>query len=546
MPTGRSSFTLSPCHLVALSVLILGWLAGVVRAHPVDLGIYERTIDVCLTAEGVTVAYRLELSQQTAVKDLLAVIEGGELARLTRPRDYYEAFTRLYAPILAANLTAQLDGKDLTFTCTRHSHQVLDHLLCDFLFQARWDLRPGRRYEFTFREDNYDREAGLVRLSLGNDPSAPLVRKSEPDEALKGRSATELKPGDEDRMRRASAMFEVVTLPAKGAADAAGGPVALLRPAAGETDAGPKGWFKPESAPPPAEARAAPSVPEPAAPTAWSEDEGLLRLFLDSERGFWMMLLLAAGLGAAHALTPGHGKTLVAAYLVGQRGTVWHALVLGLVTTLTHTGVVLVLALVLWLYFPHDSSAAMRRDVETVLGLVSGLLIVGLGVWLLLRRLSGQADHFHLGGHGPHHHHGHHHHHDHGHADHYHDEHGHAHPLPARAGIWGLIILGTQGGILPCWDAVVLLMVAVAKNLLWLALPLLLAFSAGLAAVLIAIGILVVQARGLAGARWDESRLFKALPVLSAILITAVGLWLCYDTVQTRMAPVPPVIHSSR
>ena len=63
-----------------------------------------------------------------------------------------------------------------------------------------------------------------------------------------------------------------------------------------------------------------------------------------SDYSFWLKLLLATLFGAAHALTPGHGKTLVAAYLIGQRGTVWHAVVLGIVTTVTHTGAVLLLA----------------------------------------------------------------------------------------------------------------------------------------------------------------------------------------------------------
>jgi ABC-type nickel/cobalt efflux system permease component RcnA len=263
----------------------------------------------------------------------------------------------------------------------------------------------------------------------------------------------------------------------------------------------------------------------------------LLRLFLHSEHGFWMMLLLAAGFGAAHALTPGHGKTLVAAYLVGQRGTVWHALLLGMVTTLTHTGVVLVLAAALQLFFPHGMTEQTQRDVDTALGLVGGLLIAGLGVWLLLRRLSGQADHFHLPGHSHHHHHHHDGAHSHDHADHYHDEHGHTHPLPQDGGAWGLVVLGIHGGIVPCWDAVILLLAAVAMNLLWLALPLLLAFSAGLAGVLILIGILVVKARGLAGARWGENRLFRMLPLLSALVIIGLGLWLCYDRVHARAAP---------
>src|SRR5439155_27187441 len=130
--------------------------------------------------------------------------------------------------------------------------------------------------------------------------------------------------------------------------------------------------------------------------------------------------------GAVHALTPGHGKTLVAAYLVGERGTVWHALLLGLVATLTHTGAVLLLAALLPLLFPQ----AVPAQVQGVLGFVGGLLIAGMGAWLLLRRLSGQADHFHLPGTGHHHLHGHGL--DHSPADHVHDEHGHIKPLADR------------------------------------------------------------------------------------------------------------------
>src|SRR5438445_295501 len=108
----------------------------------------------------------------------------------------------------------------------------------------------------------------------------------------------------------------------------------------------------------------------------------LLHLLLDERRGLAAALLLAAFFGAAHALTPGHGKTLVAAYLVGQRGTVWHALLLGLVTTFTHTGTVLAVALGLVLLFPE----AVPADIQMVLGFGAGLLVAGLGFWLLLKR----------------------------------------------------------------------------------------------------------------------------------------------------------------
>ena len=97
------------------------------------------------------------------------------------------------------------------------------------------------------------------------------------------------------------------------------------------------------------------------------------------------MLVGAALFGAAHALTPGHGKTLVAAYLVGERGTFWHAILLGIVTTLTHTAAVIAIAAVIW-FVPSS-----EKIVISLQGLIGGFLIMGLGLWLLMRRLSGQA-----------------------------------------------------------------------------------------------------------------------------------------------------------
>src|SRR5262249_20220669 len=131
---------------------------------------------------------------------------------------------------------------------------------------------------------------------------------------------------------------------------------------------------------PPQEDEGAPSTGKPSK---------LLHLLLDTNKGVGVLLLLAALFGAAHALTPGHGKALVAAYLVGERGTVGHALVLGAATTISHTWAVLLFAAILALV-PQMASA-----VDALLGLVGGLLVAGMGFWLLLRRLAGQADHVH-------------------------------------------------------------------------------------------------------------------------------------------------------
>ena len=99
-----------------------------------------------------------------------------------------------------------------------------------------------------------------------------------------------------------------------------------------------------------------------------------------------------------------------------------------------------------------------------------------------------------------------------------------------------LIVLGVSGGIVPCWDAIAMLAVAISAGRLWLGLPLLLAFSAGLAGVLVAIGVGVVHASNFAGRRWGATErlrpILRALPIVSAAFITVMGLWLCYGSLH--------------
>ncbi len=477
-----------------LVALLLGTAYSVLgtpalHAHPVPKRAHDRVITVRLTPAAVVVDYRLEVDDWTVVfVDLPAVSDQVDLTKLEKPRDFYDAFTRCYGPILADNLIAKLDGKALTFTCVKHGHQLTDSLRCDFVFEAKWQPAPGEPHTFAFQEGNYELEAGLIRLSLANEEAVTVAERSEPSEELKNRAAIDLRPGDDARLRKASATFTVSRPPAAAEAP-------------------------PPS--PPSEPPAPPSGDEPAR-------SSLLALLLDSQQGFAVLLALAALFGALHALTPGHGKTLVAAYLVGERGTIWHALLLGLVTTLTHTGAVLVLAAVVPWFFPE----AVPAQVQSVLGMVGGLLIAGTGFWLLMRRLGGQSDHFHLGSHGHHH---------------------HDHTPPTGRGSVGwmsLVLMGISGGIVPCWDAIIMFFFAVSAHRVWLGLPLLLAFSAGLAGVLILIGILVVTAKGYAQARLGNDarlrRVFRALPIASAVAVIVLGLWLCRDSLPSWTAPPAP------
>jgi nickel/cobalt exporter len=225
------------------------------------------------------------------------------------------------------------------------------------------------------------------------------------------------------------------------------------------------------------------------------------------------MIAVALGvaflLGAAHALTPGHGKTIVAAYLVGSRGTLKHALFLGAMVTFTHTVSVFLLGLATLFLFQY----VVPQNVIQVLGAVSGLSIVAIGGWMLFTRLRHEHQHRH--GH-------HHHHHDHDHH-HYHDHHHH---VPDEVSWSGLVALGASGGLVPCESALVLLLSAIALRRAGLGLLLLVAFSLGLAIVLMAIGVMVIYAKNLIGAQvgTDRNPFFRWIPVASAAVVLIIGL----------------------
>ena len=133
----------------------------------------------------------LEVDEWTVVYvDLPALDDKVDLSKLKKPVEFYDAFTRCYGPILANNLTARLDGKELEFRCAASSHRVADHLQCDFRFEAACAIDPEKQHTLTFREGNYELESGMLRLTMANSPGTPLVSKSEPDEALKSRPAS--------------------------------------------------------------------------------------------------------------------------------------------------------------------------------------------------------------------------------------------------------------------------------------------------------------------------------------------------------------------
>jgi ABC-type nickel/cobalt efflux system permease component RcnA len=324
----------------------------------------------------------------------------------------------------------------------------------------------------------------------------------------------------------------------------------------------------PTTAPPPA-ATPAPlvtnAVPQESLGAQFADrlDEFLRDPHADMRFGL-LLFVLAAGLGAAHALTPGHGKAVVAAYLVGSRGRVRDAIALGSIVTLTHTMSVVVLGVVLLVI----SNFILPRWLLPGLEVASGMLIVVLGLYLLANRLrtylrgtpaatahththadgtthsddhtyEHSHDHGHTHDHANEHQHAHDHDHahDHGHThDHDHGPGGHSHVPPPGASARDLIALGVSGGLIPCPDALTILLLSVPIGQIGFGLLMVSSFSLGLAAVLIAIGVLMVKARGLLerlmpGRGGENPAWVRVVPVVSAIIVVVLGVALMISAI---------------
>jgi ABC-type nickel/cobalt efflux system permease component RcnA len=244
-----------------------------------------------------------------------------------------------------------------------------------------------------------------------------------------------------------------------------------------------------------------------------------------SKLSIWVLLsaaLIAAGLGALHALEPGHGKTIVAAYLVGSRGTARHAVLLGFVVTAAHTAGVYLLGIVTL----YASRYIVPEQLYPWLGAISGLSVTGLGIFIFLRHLTGvSGEHSHAAG----------------------ERHSHwflsmfkprglqqtassesasSNQCETRAvSLQELCVLGITGGIVPCPAALVVLLSAFSLHRIGFGLFLITAFSLGLAAVLVVVGLTMVYTKRFMAQRVSAEKSFiRYLPLLSSAFMVVLGL----------------------
>jgi len=286
-----------------------------------------------------------------------------------------------------------------------------------------------------------------------------------------------------------------------------------------------------------------------------------------------LYLASAFWIGAVHAATPGHGKTIAAAYIVGARGRPVDAVILGIFVTLSHTSGIVLVGILASIGMP----GMVPQRIEAWLALITGVLVIFIGLWTLwtqrelIMQLQGVPPmptsdhshdhaqmhfrpHTHDNGDGHHHHdhdhahraaHGHSHDHAHG-AEHKHDEeagyhsHGwgfkHTHDLKLattnRPGLWVLIGLGVAGGLLPDPAALAILLNALAQGRVMLGLGTVVVFSVGFAATLVIVGVIAAKA-GQKILDWLAGPWAMRLQVGTSLLIVVVGAILSFGAWRT-------------
>ncbi len=221
-------------------------------------------------------------------------------------------------------------------------------------------------------------------------------------------------------------------------------------------------------------------------------------------------------LGIMHAIEPGHGKTVVAAYLVGTKGRNIDAVTLGIVVTFTHTFSIIILAVIA----QYTSKFYSEEVIHSYLGIVSSLIILVLGLWMLKTRWAG------LRGRSGTHHYGQH---THDHTDHHHHHTDESGKAPSFS---NLVLLGISGGIIPCPAAIAILLAAVSTGNTGKGIGLVLLFSVGLAIALVGIGLIVINSVRVGQKFLNTEKFAPAAAFLSAVMITLVGIYTFFSSLK--------------
>jgi nickel/cobalt exporter len=514
-----------PWHLASLMGACLLWIALALsplraRADTVASLLGNFTINqfsgLQLADDTITVHYAVVFGQLPALSELHKADANGDGVTSQAERD---AYVQQLAPEFARQLQVEVDGAPVSLRMTRWGSSLPTEqggfsLRLDADFVGGLSARPGSgTHELTFANRNYEGRFGWHEITVQTAPSTHGFNTNGFDTSVTNGLTEALQ-----------------SLPASGPLDEREVHLSFTRGAipAAAIALGPR-------------AGSAQSVSQPAAQgsveNAWLQRQtrALIDL-ISAPHVAWhvtlLALLAAFALGALHAFSPGHGKTIVGAYLIGSRGTPRHAAFLGLTVTITHTLGVFALGFVTL----FAARFIVPERLFPVLSLLSGLIVLGMGMILLAQRWRvARTTHYHSHAHADDHAHDHGHSHDHSHDASLMHSHGgsmHSHAPPTDVTWKSLLALGVSGGLIPCPSAMVLLLAAVALNKVAYGMLLVLGFSAGLAVTLTLVGLAFLYARNRLPNADSSARWPALLPVASAAAMTVVGVVLCFGALQ--------------
>jgi nickel/cobalt exporter len=465
--------------------VLVAWPVGGASAHPLGNFTINHYSGLHVSPDEIRVDYVIDMAEIPAFQEMEAIDADGDGKGSDAELD---AWARAKAPEFADGLTLEVDGREQPLTVRGARAQLLPGQggLQTLRFEGDFSAQASERGSLSYRDGNFADLIGWREITAVGQDGAVLVDSTVPTDSV----SDALRSYPQDLL---ASPLDVTTMSAgfEPGVSAPGSSSSL--DATGESSARPGVESGPFAA-------------------------------LLTNQGLGLILLgvvLAVAFGAWHALLPGHGKTLMAAYMVGSKARRRQAISVGTAVAVMHTASVLALGLLVLTL----ERTFRPESLYPWLGLLSGLVALGLGVYLLISRLSvwGKKGHRH----------------DHDPPDEDHDheheagpthDHGlgrHSHALPEGAPLSprGLVALALAGGILPAPSALLVMLGAINAHRVGYGLALVIAFSIGLATALIVIGMGALKARDVMQQRLS-STMGRLVPVLSAAAIVAVGLFL--------------------
>ncbi|MGC8638593.1 MAG: nickel/cobalt transporter [Isosphaeraceae bacterium] len=434
-------------------LLALIVLAPSSRAHDIPNQRVDRSIQATIQPGKLRIDYEVSLTELTLTQDLRTLI--GSLPGADRTQ-WLARYGQVTGPLNAKGFLINCDGLPVELTFQGYDLAVEEHPRYTFHMEAPLPAK-GR---LGIHDTNFVSSEGTSRLAVRGKGGVKVEGDALPDDV----SQIPIKPvwqlGDEEerRTRQVEVSFRGPTL-----------------------------------SPSPSERshRATGDEGISSHPTEPGSTDRLSDLLDRSAGASWLgLLLIAAGLGAVHAIQPGHGKTLVSAIALGPEARWYQPALLGLVTTMAHTGSVLAIAGVLW-WTGASQVAGLHRS----LAHLAGFAIAAGGFWRIGRAIAQRSEHAETVG-----------------------------SLPSRLSLGEIVGLGLAGGLVPCWDAVGLVVLATAIGRLGTGVVLVIAFGAGMAAVLVAVGLVASRIKT-ATISSPRARAWESqIELASGLILAAIGL----------------------